>query len=100
MKRPFVNRLKEPPCIAREWDELMAFMISGRHLYMGPRSAKDIEKELGMPGGLWESSSEGKGREPVTPQQAEGSKRQQRFQEQTAGRDSLQKEAEYIADEQ
>ena len=44
LKRPFVNGLKEPPWIAREWDELMAFMITGRHLDVGPRTAEDIEK--------------------------------------------------------
>ena len=44
LKRPFDNRLKEPPWIAREWDELMAFMITGRHLYVGLLTAEDIEK--------------------------------------------------------
>ena len=50
LKRPFVNRLKEPPWIAREWDEIMAFMITGRHLDVGPLTAEDIEKEQSMPG--------------------------------------------------
>ena len=68
LKRRFVNRLKEPPWIAREWDELMAFMITGRHLDMGPLTAEDMEKEQSMPGEFKESSSKGKGREPVTPQ--------------------------------
>ena len=57
----------------------MAFMITGRHLYVGPLTAEDIVKEQEMPGGFKESSSKGKGREPVTPQRGEGSKRQQRF---------------------
>ena len=76
MKRPFVNRLKEAPSIDREWDELMAFMITGRHLDVGPLTAEDIEKEQRMSGRFKESSSKGKGREPVTPQRGEGSKRQ------------------------
>ena len=100
LKRPLVNRLKEPPWIAREWDELMAFMITGRHLDMGPLTAEDIEKEQSMPGEFKESSSTGKGREPVTPQRGEGSKRQQRSQQQTEGGDSVEKEAEYEADEE
>ena len=83
LKRPFVNRLKEPPWLAREWDELMAFMITSRHLDVRPLTAEDIEKEQRMPGGFKESSSKGIGREPVTPQRGEGSKRQQRFQQQT-----------------
>ena len=49
LKRPFVNRLKEPPWIAREWDELMGFMITGRHLYVGPLTADNIEKEQRIP---------------------------------------------------
>ena len=68
LKRRFVNRLKEPPWIAREWDELMAFMITGRHLDMGPLTAEHIEKEPSMPGEFKESCSKGKGREPVTAQ--------------------------------
>ena len=100
LKLSFVNRLKQPPWIAREWDELMAVMITGRHLYMGPLTAEDIEKEQRMPGGYKESSSKGKGREPVTPQRGAGSKRQQRFQQRTEGGDSGEKEAEYDADEE
>ena len=45
LKPPFVNRLKEPPCIAKAWDELMAFMITGRHLDVGPLTAQDIKTE-------------------------------------------------------
>ena len=100
LKRPFINRLKEPPWIASEWDELMAFMITGRHLDVGPLTAEDIENEQRMPGGFKELSSKGKGREPVTPQRGEGSKSQQRFQQQTEGGDSVEKKAEYEADEQ
>ena len=100
LKRPFVNRLKEPPWIAREWDELMAFMITGRHLDVGPLTTEDIEKEQRMPVGFKELSSKGKGREPVTPQLGEGSKRQQRFRQETEGGDSVAKEAEYEADEE
>ena len=51
-----------------------------------------------MPGGFKESSRKGIGREPVTPQRGEGSKRQQCFQQQTVGGDSVEKEAEYEAD--
>ena len=45
LKRPFVNRLKKPPWLDKEWDELMAFMITGRHLDVGPLTAAVIEKE-------------------------------------------------------
>ena len=51
----------------------MAFMITGRHLYVGPLTAEDIEKEQRMRAGFKQSSSKGKGREPVTPQRGEGS---------------------------
>ena len=78
----------------------MAFMITGRHLDMGPLTAEDIEKEQRMPGGFQETSTKVKGREPVTPQRGEGSKCQQRFQQQTEGGDSVEKEAEYEADEE
>ena len=78
----------------------MAFMITGRHLDVGPLTAEDIEKEQKMPGGFKESSSKGKGCEPVTPQRGEGRKRQQRFQQQTEGGDSVEKEAEYEADKE
>ena len=71
----------------------MAFMIPGRHLDVGPLTAADIEKEQTMPGGFKQSSSKGKGREPVTPQRGEGSKRQQSLQQQTEGGDSVEKEA-------
>ena len=54
LNRPFVNWVKEPPDIAKEWDELMTFMITGRHLDMGPLTAEDIEKQQGMPGGFKE----------------------------------------------
>ena len=67
-KRPFVNWLKEPPCIAREWNELMAFMITSRHLDVGLLTAEDIDKEQEIPGGIKESSSKGKGLVAVTLQ--------------------------------
>ena len=44
LKRPLVNWLKVPPWIAREWDELMAFMITRRHLDVGPLTAEDMRK--------------------------------------------------------
>ena len=75
-------------------------MITGRHLDVGPLTEEDIEKEQRMPGGFKELSSKAKGREPVTPQRGEGSKRQQRFQQQTKGGDSVEKEAKYEADEE
>ena len=78
----------------------MAFMITGRHMYVRPLTAEDIEKEQGMPGGFLKSSSKGKERKPVTPRVGEGSKHQQRFQQQTEGGDSVEKEAEYEADEE
>ena len=78
----------------------MAFMITGRYLHLGPLTTEDIEKEQGMPGGLKQSSSKDKAHEPVTPQGGESSKRQRRFQEQTEGGDSVEKEAEYEADEE
>ena len=78
----------------------MPFMITRRHLDVGPLTAEDIEKEQRMPGGFKESSSKGKGREPVTSGRGEGSMHQQRFQQQTVGGDSVEKEAEYEADEQ
>ena len=46
----------------------MCFMITGRHLDVGPLTTEGIEKEQGMPGGYTESSSKGKGRVPVTAQ--------------------------------
>ena len=99
LKRPFVNRMNEPPWIARESDELMAFMITGRHLDVGLLTAEDIEKEQGMPGGFKESSSKGEGRERITPQRGDSSKRQQPFKQLTEGWDSVEKEVEYEADE-
>ena len=45
----------------------MAFMSSDRHVNVGPLTAEDIDKEQALPGGFKESSSKGKGREPVTP---------------------------------
>ena len=78
----------------------MGFMITGSHLNVGPLTVEDIEKEQAMPGGFKASSSKGKGREPVTPQWGEGSRRQQRFQQQTEGGDSVEKEAEYDADDE
>ena len=68
----------------------MAFMITGRHLDVGPLTAEHIENEQGMPGGFKESSGKGKGGEPVTAQQGERSKRQQRFQQQTEDGDSVE----------
>ena len=35
LKSAFVNWLKELPYIAREWNELMAFMLTCRHLEIG-----------------------------------------------------------------
>ena len=100
LNRPFVDRLKESPWIARECDVLMALMITGCHLYVGQLTAEDIEKEQRMLVGFKESSSKGKGHEPATPQRGEGSKRHQRFQQQTEGRDSVEKEAQDEADEE
>ena len=77
----------------------MRFMITGGHLDVWPLTAEDIEKERSRPGGFKESSSKGKGREPVTLQRGEGSKRQQRFWYQTESEDSVEKQAEYEADE-
>ena len=53
-----------------------------------------------MAGGFRESSSKGKERERVTPQRGEGSTRQQCFRQQTEGGDSVEKEAQYEADEE
>ena len=100
LKPPFVKRLKEPPWIGREWDELMPVMITGRHLYMRPLTTEDIEKERGMAGGFRESSSNGKWREPVTSQRGEGSQHQQRFQQETEGGGSVETEAECEADQE
>ena len=77
----------------------MAFMITGRHLYVWPLTAEDIEQEQGLPGGFKQSCSKGKVRERVTPQREGGRKRQLRVQQQTEGGDSVEKEAEYAADE-
>ena len=95
-----INPLKEPHRISRDWDELIPFMITGRHLDVGPLTAEQIEQEQGMPVGFDESSGQGKGGEPVTEQQGERSKRQQSFQQQTEGRDSIEHEAEYEVDEE
>ena len=78
----------------------MALMITGRQLDVGPLTAEDIQKQERIQAGFQESSSKGKGREPVTPQRGEGSKRQQRFQQQTEGGASVEKEAEYEADKE
>ena len=75
-------------------------MITSRQLDVGPLTTEDIEKEQRTPGGLKNSSSNGKGHEPVTAQRGEGSKRQQRFQQQIEGGDSVEKEADYEADEE
>ena len=77
LKYQLVNRLTKAPWITREWDELMAFIITGRHVVVVPLTGEDIEKDQGMPGGLKELSSRCKGREPVTPQCCEGRKHQQ-----------------------
>ena len=45
LKRQFINRLTEPPWIARKCDELMACMITGRHLYVGLLTAEAIVTE-------------------------------------------------------
>ena len=100
LKCTFVNPQTKPPCICREWDEPMSFIIPGRHLYVGPLRPAYIEKYQGMPRGFKESSSKSKGREPVTPHREEGSKHQHRFQPQTEGGDSLEKEAEYKTDDE
>ena len=78
----------------------MPVMITGRHLYVGPLTAEDIEKERGMAGGFRESSRKGKWREPVTSQRGEGSQHQQRFQQETEGGASVETEAEFEADQQ
>ena len=78
----------------------MPFMITGRHLDMGLLTAEDIEKQQQMPGGFKAWSRKGKVCEPVTLQRVEGSRRQQCFQQQTGGRESVEKEAEYEADQQ
>ena len=67
LKSPFINRLKDPPWIAKYWDELMAFMIMDRHLYVGPLTTEDVETEQAMPAGFKNSSSIDTGREAVTP---------------------------------
>ena len=77
----------------------MAFMIYSRHLDVGPLITEDMENEPGMAGECEESSSKGTGREPVTPQRGDGSKRHLCFQEQTEGGDSVEKDVEYEADE-
>ena len=100
LKRLFVNLLKEPLWIAKQWHELMACIITGSHLYVAPQAAEDIEKEQGIPGGLKESSSKDKGRESVTSHGVEACKRRQRFEQQTEDGDSFQKQAEYKADEE
>ena len=64
-------------------------MITGRHPDVWTMTADDMQREQGMPGGFKESSSKGRGREPVTPQGGESSKHQQRFQQQTEGGDSV-----------
>ena len=97
---PLVNRLKDPPRIAREWDERMAFMITVRHLVVGPPTAEDIKTEQGMPGGFTESARKGNVSEPETPQRGEGSNRQQRLTQQTQVGDSVEKEAAYAANKQ
>ena len=43
-KHPFVNRLKQPLGIPREWDELIAIRITGGHLAVGPLTTVDREK--------------------------------------------------------
>ena len=78
----------------------MAFMITGGHLDMRLLIPVDIENEQGMAVGFHESSSNGKERKPGTLQLREGSKRHQRSQQQTEGKDSVETEAEYDADEQ
>ena len=100
LNRQFVNQLKEAPCIAREWDELMAIVITGHHVDVSPLTPAHIEKEQGMPGGFQASASKCKGREPVSPQRGAGTKRQQRFSQPPGGGDSVGKAADYEADEE
>ena len=94
LKRQLVNQLKEPPCIARESDELMALVITGHHSYMRLLIVEDVDKQNGISGGFMESSSKGKGRKPVIPQRVAGSKLQQRLQQATEGADSVEKDTE------
>ena len=76
----------------------MAFMNPGRHFDVRQLTVEDIEKEQGLPGRFKESSSQGKGGEPVTPQRVQGSMRQQPFQHRTEGGDSVEMQPECEAD--
>ena len=67
LTRPCVNRLIEPSWIVTEWDESMALIITGRHLYVGSLTVAGIGTEQGMRAGFKQLSTKGKVHEAATP---------------------------------
>ena len=58
----------------------------------------DVENEQGIPDGYKGSASKGQGREPVTSQRGEDSKRLQLAQQHTERGDSVDQQEQYEAD--
>lgn len=54
----------------------MCYMITARHLDVGPLTAEDIAKEQGMTGRFKESTCKSEGRVPVIPHVVAGSEHQ------------------------
>ena len=77
----------------------MPFMIPGTHVDVASLTAEDIQIEQGIQGGLREAYQQGPEHTPVIQQGGESSMRQQCFQQETEGRDSVEKEAESDADD-
>lgn len=64
--------------MAREWDDLMALMLTDRHVDLESLTADNIVKEQVEPVESKKSSRKAKGHQPIILQCGEGSKRQQR----------------------
>ena len=78
LQRLLVNQGKEQLTMAREWDELMALLLTDPHVDMELLTADNIVKEQVEPIESKKSSGKAKDRQPMILQRGEGSKRQQR----------------------
>jgi len=70
LKKPVVPLGKEPHWVIKEWDEIMAFALCGRHLQLRTHTVEDCDKPVDtMPGsfqGTPEPKSKGEGTIPTT----------------------------------
>jgi len=71
LKKPIVPLGKEPHWVIKEWDEIMAFALCGRHLQLVTHTVEDCDKPVDtMPGSFQRTpkpKSKGKGTIPTTP---------------------------------